>query len=327
MTTIGIPVTRHTSSDVNSTLTFIERLEDMGVGAVWMTTGPGHVGPVINADALTVFAAAAVKTKRILMGTSIVPILPRHPIVVAQQVQVLEELAPGRVRLGVGTGHRRTMSTALNYPFDAPLEHLREYIQILKALFKNGKVDFDGRFYQAHVQYQGAPPSKAPVMASALGPRSFYLCGQVADGAISWLCPWQYLRDVALPKMQTGAAEAGRPTPALLAHVPVLVHDNADEARATVREQIATNPRAEEFANMFHAAGFPEVSEGKWSDGMIDAVIAYGNEDSVLERFKLLVSIGASEIVASPIPVGKDKKASMDRALKLIAHASKALGH
>ena len=304
MTTVGIPITRHLSSDANSTLSFIQRLEDMGVGAVWMTTGPGHVGPIVNADALTVFGAAAVKTKRILMGTSIVPILPRHPIVAAQQVQVLEGLAPGRMRLGLGTGHRRTMNTAINYPFDAPLEHLREYTQILKALFKDGKVDFDGRFYQAHIQFQGKVPSNVPVMASALGPRSFALCGQVADGAISWLCPWQYLRDVALPRMKAGATESNCTVPPLLAHVPVLVHDNADEARATVREQIATNPHADEFANMFRAAGFPEVSEGKWSDGMIDAVVAYGGEDRVLDRFKLLVKIGATEIIASPIPAG-----------------------
>ena len=51
-------------------------------------------------DALTLFAAAAVQTDSIVFGTSIVPTYPRHPIVAAQQVQVLDQLAPRRLRLG-----------------------------------------------------------------------------------------------------------------------------------------------------------------------------------------------------------------------------------
>ena len=55
-------------------------------------------------------------------------------------------------------------------------------------------------------------------MASALQRGSFELCGEEADGAISWICPGIYLRDVALPAMQLGAERAGRPVPPLIAH-------------------------------------------------------------------------------------------------------------
>jgi len=92
-----------------------------------------------------------------------------------------------------------------------PLGHMREYLQILPALLQGGKVDFDGEYYQARETI--AEPVDVPVMASALQRGSFELCGAEADGAISWVCPGQYPRGVALPAMRAGAEQAGRPVP------------------------------------------------------------------------------------------------------------------
>ena len=96
-------------------------------------------------------------------------------------------------------------------------------------------------------------------MASALRKGSFELCGEEADGAISWICPFTYLRDVALPAMEAGASRAGRETPPLIAHAPVCVHDNPEEVRAAVREQMM-NPRLPYYQRMLVAAGYPEAT-------------------------------------------------------------------
>ena len=68
-------------------------------------------------------------------------------------------------------------------------------------------------------------------MAAALGPRAYRICGAEADGAISWVCPGSYLREVALPALQRGAEMAGRPVPPLIVQVPVCVHENPEYAR------------------------------------------------------------------------------------------------
>ena len=127
---------------------------------------------------------------------------------------MVAQLAPGRFRLGIGPSHRPIMRE-MGIRLSNPLGHLREYLQILKALLQKGKVDLDGEFYQAHETIP--EPVDVPVMASALQRRSFELCGAEADGAISWVCPGEYLRDVAIPAMQAGAARAGRPVPPLIA--------------------------------------------------------------------------------------------------------------
>jgi F420-dependent oxidoreductase-like protein len=296
-------------------LTRIEQAEQLGLHAAWMTTGGARL------DSITTFAAAALRTQHIKLGTSIVPTFPRHPLVMVQQAQVVAQLAPGRFRLGVGPSHRPTIE-AMGLPFTSPLGHLREYLRILKTLLQQGRVDMDGTYYKAHETI--LEPLDLPVMASALQRGSFELCGEEADGAISWICPGTYLRDVALPAMQAGAERVGRPVPPLIAHAPVCVHDNAEEVRTAVREQIQ-NPRLPFYRQMLIAAGFPEAADGTWSDAMIDAVVLWGNEDRVTERLHDLFAYGATEILASPVLAGRERAASLDRTMRLLGHVAHSI--
>ena len=174
---IGVDVTGPT---VGQVLRRIERSEAHGIPIAWMTTGG------VRLDPLTTFVAAAGQTQRIKFGTSIIPTYPRHPLVVAQQARVLEELAPGRLHLGVGPSHRPSMEE-LGINFEAPLANLSEYLHILKSLLQTGKVDFDGDHYRAHEELPG--PLNTPVMASALRKGSFELCGAEADGLSAGSAP------------------------------------------------------------------------------------------------------------------------------------------
>jgi F420-dependent oxidoreductase-like protein len=311
---IGVVVSAPDSPGI---LAGIEHAEQLGIPAAWLTTGG------VGLDALTLYAAAAVRTSRIRLGTSIIPTFPRHPLVVAQQVQVLAQLAPNRFRLGLGPSHRPNVERMYGFDFRAPLGHLREYLQILKTLLHSGAVDFDGRYYHAHGQLR--TPIEVPVMASALQRRSFELCGAEADGAISWVCPAAYLRDVALPAMRAGAEKAGRPVPPLMAHAPVCVHDKPDEVREAARQQLANYVRLPFYVQMLTAAGFPEASQGAWSDVMIETVMMSGDESRVAERLQELFSLGATEILVSPVAAGSDRTASLERTLRLVAEVGKAV--
>ena len=277
-----------------------------------MTTGGASL------DSLTCFAASAGATTNIKLGTSIIPTYPRHPLVVAQQAQVVDQLAPGRLRLGVGPSHRPTIES-MGIEFNAPLGHLREYIQVLQSLLQTGSVDFQGIHYSAKASIPG--PLDVQVMGSALRTGSFELCGAVADGAISWICPGVYLRDVALPAMEKGANESGRPVPPLIAHAPVCVHDDLDEVRAAVREQFG-HPGLPFYQNMLIASGYPEASNGQWSDSMIDGVVILGDEESCAQRIQELFEMGATEILASPVTAGTDRAASLDRTMRLLGQSA-----
>ena len=308
---VGIAVGGPTIREIQ---TMILRAEELGIPAAWMTTGGARP------DSITVFAATAALTQNIKLGTSIVPTYPRHPLVMAQQAQIVAQLAPGRFRLGVGPSHRPTIE-AMGLPFNAPLAHLREYLQILKAILQNGRVDFDGQHYTAHDSIP--EPLDIEIMGSALRRGSFELCGAESDGAISWICPPQYLQDVALPALQTGACQAGRQPPPLIAHAPVCVHENPDETRAAVRQQIM-NPRLPYYQKMLVEAGYPEAVQGVWSDAMIDGAVIWGDEEKCAEGIRRLFDLGATEVLASPITAGPNPAESLDRTMRFLGQAAAA---
>ena len=299
--------------DPQAALASIRRAEELGVKAAWMTSG-GDVG-----DALTLFAAAAAQTETILLGTSIMRTWTRHPIVAARQAQTIAGIAPGRIRLGIGPSHRAGMTQTFGVDFREPLGHLREYIQILSGLSHDGKIDFDGRHYSAH--FAMSAPTNVPVMASALRPASFEACGELADGAISWVCPLSYVRDVALPALKAGAQKANRPTPPLIVHAPVCVTDDLEAARNGVREQLGYFPKTPFYTRMFERAGFPESDHTGWTNDMLDSVLIAGNENQVSQQLNEIFAWGGSEVLASVITVG-DAEASRERTMRLIAEVS-----
>ena len=114
-------------TDSAETLSAIAAAEAAGVRQVWMTQSTPAP------DTLTIFAAAAMRTTSTRLGTAIIPTYPRHPLALAQQALALGDLAPGRLRLGIGPSHRPTIEGVYGIPMAAPLKHLREYVAVLRA--------------------------------------------------------------------------------------------------------------------------------------------------------------------------------------------------
>lgn len=287
----------------------IEQAESLGIPAVWLISNP--------VDPMALLAAAAARTERILLGTAVIRTYPCHPIVAAQQTTVVDTLAPGRFRLGVGPSGQNN-ETVYGIPYVRPLAHLRAYVKAAKALLQEGAVDLDEAGVVARFKLPQPPPG-VPVLASALRRRSFEMCGEAADGAITWLCPDSYVQDVALPALRAGAARAGRPTPPLIMHVPVCVDSDATAVGQAVRQRLSLYPTLPHYVAMFEAAGFPEVREGQWSDRMIDAAVVHGAETTVAERLQELRGSCGGELMVSPIATAADPLGSAERVLRLIA--------
>lgn len=309
----------NTPGDPRAIVDGIKGLEDAGIPAVWLTTGaPG-------ADALTIFSAAAAITDSIKMGTAITPTWGQHPVYSVQQIQVIANLAPGRLRFGVGPSGKGGMIKTYGVDFRQPVTNMREYIQVARSLLQTGAVDFQGSQYRANASI-GVPISDVPVIGSALGTGAFRACGEVADGAISWLCPPPYLRDYALPALREGASSASRPTPPLIAHFVTCLHEDVAEVRAAVRQDFTYFASAEYYINMFAAAGFPGVSRASGlSDELIDSFTFYGDQNSIASQIRSLFEGGADEVYASIVTPGADPVVSRERTVAALSEINKSL--
>jgi F420-dependent oxidoreductase-like protein len=293
---IGLVLRRPTAA---ATVDAIARAEQRGIASVWSTVG--GTAP----DAVTLFAAAALRTQRITLGTAIVPIYPRHPLALAAQALVLADLAPGRFRLGIGPSHRPTIEGLFGLPFPQPLAYLREYLTVLRRLLWEGQGDYAGTYFtiQGATLPVGTPPPRTPLLISALRPNAFRLAGEIADGAISWMCPVPYLVHTALPALRAGAAVVSRPVPPLVAHVPVAVHEDRAAVRAAARKALGTYGRLPFYARMFADAGYPVDEGGGMPDALFDELVVSGTPEQVAQRLRAIQAQGLDELLLLPVPV------------------------
>ncbi len=303
---VGLAVS---GTDAAAAVSTIVAAEAAGVRQTWMIQTPPAP------DTLTIFAAAAVQTTSVRLGTAIVPTYPRHPLVLVQQALAFGDLAPGRLRLGIGPSHRPTIEGVYGMHMTAPLEHLREYVAVLRAALWEGKVDHHGRFFTIKATLPRTP--RTPILISALRKGAFQLAGEIADGAISWMCPVQYLLEKALPALQMGAAGIGRPAPPLVAHIPVALGQNRHEVLAASRKQISRYARLPFYANMFADAGFPVGPDGTMSDDLIDSLVVSGDEAAITSRLTELLAAGLDELLVMPVQV-VDPATELERLIGLI---------
>ena len=284
--------------DVATAIDRIRQAEHAGVHQAWMTQSVGML------DTLTLFAAAATRTTRIRLGTSIVPVYPRHPLVMALQAATIDALAPGRLRLGVGTSHRHVMENVYGLSMPSPLAYLREYVEVMRQGLWEGRVDYHGRFFKVATSFPRQ--AQIPLLISALGEKAFRLAGEIADGAISWVCPVPYLLDRALPALRAGAQAQHHPAPPLVAHIPLAMSTDEAAVQAAVKSRISFYTKAPFYLHMFAAAGFPIDADGTGVDALAKALVIAGNEAQVEKRLRELLASSLDELMLMLVPVADE---------------------
>src|SRR3954467_11674202 len=176
--------------------------EELGYDAAYVTHIAGR-------DSLTVLAAYAAATSRIGLGTGVVPIYTRTPATMAMTAATLQEQSAGRLRLGLGVSHRAVVEGWHGHTIDKPVAEMREYVGILRAILA-GSPPPAGAKWQTSFALSGIGPyPDLAIYVAALSPAMLRLAGEVADGAMLWLCNPEYIRAVVVPELRAGGAGAG----------------------------------------------------------------------------------------------------------------------
>lgn len=298
------------AADAATVISRIREAEQAGIQQVWMTQSMGML------DTLTLFAAAATQTTRVRLGTSIVPVYPRHPLVMALQAATINDLAPGRLRLGVGTSHRHVMESVYGLAMPSPLAYLREYVDVMRQGLWEGHIDHQGTFFKV-----AAPiprPAQIPLLISALGEKAFHMAGEIADGAISWVCPVPYLLDRALPALRAGAEAQHRSVPPLVAHIPVAMSTDDAAVQAATTQRISFYTKAPFYQRMFASAGYPVAPDGTGVGALVKALVVAGDQAQVEKRLRELLASGLDELLLMLVPVA-DETREREQLVQVIA--------
>jgi alkanesulfonate monooxygenase SsuD/methylene tetrahydromethanopterin reductase-like flavin-dependent oxidoreductase (luciferase family) len=256
-------------ADLAATIDCVKLSETLGYDSAWVTHGLGR-------DSFLVLAAYAAATSRIGLGNGVVPIYPRHPVSMAQAALTLSELSAGRFRLGIGVSHQAMISGMLGLGLVEPLAVMREYVAVLRGALA-GAAAFEGKHYRAHWTLAlPTRPAAPPIYLATLGPKMCELAGEIADGAILWLCPPDYVRDVAVPAMERGRRRAGKTLDGFViaSAVPLAVTSDRAAALAAFRTELTRYIALPFYRTMMEAGGLRVALASYDRDGVVPEAMA-----------------------------------------------------
>ena len=182
--------------------------------------------------------ALGARTSRIALGTSVAtPTFRYHPAIVAQAVGTLGALYPGRVVFGVGTGEslNDVPATGMKWPgFRERRGRLREAITLIRRLWTEERVTFEGQYYRTlSATIYDRPEMPVPIWIAASGPTAATMAGEIAEGFICTSGKGEALyRDTLLPKLDEGLKRAGRPGSSIERMIEVKVSFDINPQRA-----------------------------------------------------------------------------------------------
>jgi 5,10-methylenetetrahydromethanopterin reductase len=266
---------------------YVERLtelRDEGFRRVWSSQLPSEP------DLLTLLAVSLREVSGIEAGTAVLPIQVQHPSQLAQRALVDNQVAGGRVRLGIGVNHIGVTDDLWGITFEKPVRLMREYLDGLQPLLAGVPAAAVGEMVTTRVTLQ-IPDAPAPeVYLAALGPQMLRLAGQRTAGTITWMTGPKTLAEYIKPTLREAAEAAGRPPGAVqvVAPLPICVTDDTDAARADAAERFAIYGRLPSYRAMLDREGFA---------GPEDAALI-GDEATVSDRIDELRSAGVDDFAA-----------------------------
>jgi probable F420-dependent oxidoreductase len=268
---ISVDVIRHVA----------QRAETLGFQDLWVTENT--LDPASCLDALTLLTYAAAITTTIRVGVSVL-VLPVHsPVHVAHRVATLDYLSGGRTVLGVGLG-RDHHYTEFQIPRERRVRRFREAIELMKALWTESKVTYQGQIFQLHDGVMGPKPVQKPYPPIWLGGGHPNALRRVvlADGWMGAGGSTTAAFGTSVPLVRAALEEAGRDATMfpISKRVFMSVHERAEVAKAEVQRW---------FSEVYH------------NPDLTTAGGVYGTPEQVRQQLQELVALGANHLLLNPV--------------------------
>jgi probable F420-dependent oxidoreductase len=248
---------------------FARKIERLGYSALWFPEAFGRDPFALAAHLLTV-------TEKLVVGTAIANVWKREPVAMLAGARTLAELFPGRFVLGLGVSHAPMMSrVGINYT--KPLSFMRDYLARLKE-----------------APYAAArPSSEAPIIVAALLPKMLKLVAAETDGTLP-----TYVTPERTAQIR---AELG-PVKWICVQQVSMLEKDAAKARASIRGLIAFYLGLPNYLKSFRLMGFDDSDfAGGGSDRLVDAMVAWGDEQAIRDRVDAQYKAGATHVCVTPI--------------------------
>jgi len=269
---------------------FARKAEKLGYGAMWIPEAVGR-------EPFAHSAYLAAHTERIVFATGIANIWARDPITMSAASKTVADVSDGRFLLGIGVSHKPLVSNLRGHSYDKPYSYMREYLPKIKSAL-----------YRAPM-----PKEPVPIVLAALHPKMLQLSATEADGTHTYFVP---------PEHTAKARFAIGPKPWICAAQAIILETDPAKARAAARTYMKTYvPRLPNYTNNLKALGWKdeEFANG-CSDRLVDAIVAWGNEEQIRARIDAHLKAGATHVCILPLCVDNESLPDMHAMEALAPH-------
>jgi F420-dependent oxidoreductase-like protein len=274
------------SNVVDDVIAQARRAFDVGVRQIWLAQR-------FDYDAISLAGLVGAAVPGIGVGTFVVPINPRHPLIVATLAQTAQAAAHGNFSLGLGLGAHAPEQQAFGTAWPNPVGRLREHLAVLRSILDTGAVDYHGTEYTAAPEWPVALAggSPIPLYVAAMGPKALRVTGELADGTLPYLAGPRTIEDFIVPTIADAASAAGRPAPQIIAAVPVVVSADTDAARNLAVEELAFYETIPSYAKVIAREGADRAAD----------IAAVGPAEAVRAQLQRYRDAGATDLVLSSL--------------------------
>lgn len=277
-------------------------------------------------DALATAGLLLGATTTATVATGIANLYLRHPAVAAAAAVTLHEASAGRFVLGLGTGHARDNAETLGIPMGSPLEALREYLTLTRALVRGETVSAAGPRHQLSGARLAVGPAAVPLYVAALGPRAAGLAGELADGVIANFATPAHVRRL-VAAVRAGEARAGRPPGQVVVVAYLQAVPDGHDAEDAARAALAGYLRFDFYRRMLRASGFDDEVDAFLAAPdavaattalparLLREVMVLGDTEQWAERITAYRAAGVDLPVVYPNHLGDDPERAIRKAL------------
>jgi coenzyme F420-dependent glucose-6-phosphate dehydrogenase len=249
--------------------------------------------------------ALGARTKRVVMGTSVAtPTFRYHPSIVAQAMGTLGVMFPKRLVLGIGTGEalNEVPAVGIKWPgFKERQGRLREAVELMKRLWREDRVSYEGQFYRTeNATIYDKPADPVPIYIAASGPTAAAMAGELAEGFICTSGKGVELyRDTLLPNVATGLKAAGRSADAIDRMIEIKVSFDTDRQRALedTRHWAALALSADEKMRVKDPVEMERLADALPLERAASRWIVSSDPDEQVEKIRPYIELGFRHLV------------------------------
>ena len=188
-----------------------------------------------------------------------------------------------------------------------------EYLNIIHALTREGKVDYQGEIFSANTQFTMPTLSQVPVLLAALGPKMLNTAGEFADGTITWMTGTETLKNYIVPTITKAATTVGRGSPRIVAAVPLVVTDDREAGFKAADRYFGRYGQLPSYRAMLDREGVESSAE----------MALIGDERELEEILKGYSSAGVTDLAVQIFSNDPNLKNASERSMQFL---SKMLG-